>query len=201
MIYIIYKNIQIFFLFFFYLQKILTLGEETINTSVFVQMDAEHVFLMSETLSKFVLVGEPDTTVVSSPPAKTLKLALFGSLNRKFKYDIRVHVVDDNGVTLEVSIDIVALRFMGQLYKRFRFFFFLYPQRLKHQERSISGGVMLDKPKSVCFQEGGGNLVVTVDDIGANWRSKPQDNYKVSVYYINYNTLCGGFSQCVMYRT
>lgn len=85
------------------MQKILTLGEETINTSVFVQMDAEHVFLMSETLSKFVLVGEPDTTVVSCPPAKTLKLALFGSLNRKFKYDIRVHVVDDNGVALEVS--------------------------------------------------------------------------------------------------
>lgn len=66
-------------------------------------MDAEHVFLMSETLTKFVLVGEPDRTVVSSPPAKTMKLALFGSLNRKFKYDIRVHVVDDNGVTLEVS--------------------------------------------------------------------------------------------------
>lgn len=81
----------------------LTLGEETINTSVFVQMDAENVFLMSETLSKFVLVGEPDATVVSTPPAKTLKLALFGSLNRKFKYDIRVHVVDDNGVALEVS--------------------------------------------------------------------------------------------------
>jgi hypothetical protein len=39
---------------------------------------------------------------------------------------------------------------------------------------------MLDKSKSICFQEGGGNLVVTVDDIGANWRSKPQDNYKVS---------------------
>lgn len=39
---------------------------------------------------------------------------------------------------------------------------------------------MLDKPKSMSFQEGGGNLVVTVDDIGANWRSKPQDNYKVS---------------------
>ncbi|XP_025202443.1 netrin receptor UNC5C isoform X1 [Melanaphis sacchari] len=132
-------------------KKILTLGEETINTSVFVQMDAEHVYLMSETMSKFVLVGEPDATVVSSPPAKTLKVALFGSLNRKFKYDIRVHVVDDNGVALE---------------------------RLKHHERSVSGGVMLDKSKSICFQEGGGNLVVTIDDIGANWRSKPQDNYK-----------------------
>lgn len=65
-------------------------------------MDAEHVYLMSETLSKFVLIGEPDSTVVSTPPAKTLKLALFGSLNRKFKYDVRVHVVDDNGVDLEV---------------------------------------------------------------------------------------------------
>lgn len=53
-------------------------------------------------------------------------------------------------------------------------------QRLKHQERSVSGGVMLDKSKSICFQDGGGNLVITVDDIGSNWRSKPQDNYKVS---------------------
>lgn len=86
-------------------QKILTLGEETINTSVFVQMDAEHVYLMSETLSKFVLIGESDASAVvnGGPPAKTLKLVLFGSLNRKFKYDIRVHVVDDNGVALEVS--------------------------------------------------------------------------------------------------
>lgn len=57
----------------------------------------------------------------------------------------------------------------------------MYVQRLKHQERSVSGGVMLDKPKSMCFQEGGGNLVITVDDIGSNWRSKPQDNYKVSI--------------------
>lgn len=89
--------------FVFCSQKILSLGEETINTSVFVQMDAEHVYLMCETLSKFVLVGEPDASVVSSPPAKTLKLALFGSLNRKFKYDVRVHVVEDNGVALEVS--------------------------------------------------------------------------------------------------
>jgi hypothetical protein len=39
---------------------------------------------------------------------------------------------------------------------------------------------MLDKPKMMYFQEGGGNLVVTIDDIGANWKSKPQDNYKVS---------------------
>lgn len=91
-------------MFDFRSQKILTLGEETINTPVFVQMDAEHVYLMSETLSKFVLVGEPDPSVVNSPPAKTLKLALFGSLNRKFKYDIRVHVVDDTGVDLEVRV-------------------------------------------------------------------------------------------------
>lgn len=75
-------------------------------------MDAEHVYLMSETLSKFVLVGEPDTTVISSPPAKTLKVALFGSLNRKFKYDIRVHVVDDNGVALEVRT-YMAYRYMA----------------------------------------------------------------------------------------
>lgn len=39
---------------------------------------------------------------------------------------------------------------------------------------------MLDKTKTMYFQEGGGNLVVTIDDIGANWKSKPQDNYKVS---------------------
>lgn len=142
-------------------------------------MDAEHVFLMSETLSKFVLVGEPDITVVSSPPAKTLRLALFGSLNRKFKYDIRVHVVDDNGVALEVSKTSSLQVFRTNLFSIF--LWILCTQRLKHHERSVSGGVMLDKPKSMCFQEGGGNLVVTVDDIGTNWKSKPQDNYKVSI--------------------
>ncbi|XP_050539925.1 netrin receptor UNC5C isoform X2 [Daktulosphaira vitifoliae] len=136
-------------------KKILTLGEETINTSVFVQMDATQVFIMSESLSMFVLVGEPDMSIANNPPAKMLKLALFGSLNRKFKYDIRVHVVEDNGVALE---------------------------RLKQQERSTSGGVLLDKPKALCFQSGGGNLVITMDDIGTNWKSKPQDNYKEISY-------------------
>lgn len=63
----------------------------------------------------------------------------------------------------------------------------VYLQRLKHQERSGGGGVMLDKSKSICFQEGGGNLVITMDDIGTNWRSKPQDNYKVSGILNIYN--------------
>lgn len=42
------------------------------------------------------------------------------------------------------------------------------------------GGCLVDKPKILLFQDGGGNLCLSLEDIGPGWRSKPQAEYQVS---------------------
>ena len=41
------------------------------------------------------------------------------------------------------------------------------------------GGRLLDKPKQIPFQDGGHNLCLTIEDLGAGWRSKLAANYQV----------------------
>lgn len=41
------------------------------------------------------------------------------------------------------------------------------------------GGCLVDKPKVLLFQDGGGNLCLSLEDIGPGWRSKPQAEYQV----------------------
>lgn len=40
-------------------RKIIAIGEETINTPVFVQLEPQHVYIMTEQLGRFVVVAEP----------------------------------------------------------------------------------------------------------------------------------------------
>ena len=42
------------------------------------------------------------------------------------------------------------------------------------------GGRLLDKPKQIPFQDGGHNLCLTIEDLGAGWRSKLAANYQVA---------------------
>ena len=42
------------------------------------------------------------------------------------------------------------------------------------------GGRLLDKPKQIPFQDGGHNLCLTIEDLGAGWRSKLAANYQVN---------------------
>lgn len=94
----------------FVLQKIVTLGQETINTTVFTQVDASQMFLMVEQLTRLVLVGEPSKTSSSvgtrSGCVKQLRLAIFTpSLSRTpphADYSVRVYALEDNMAALEV---------------------------------------------------------------------------------------------------
>ncbi len=42
------------------------------------------------------------------------------------------------------------------------------------------GGRLLDKPKQILFQYGGGNLCLTIEELSPGWRSKLAANYQVS---------------------
>lgn len=89
------------------MQKVVTLGEETINTPVFTQLDSNQVYLVTEQLTRFVLVGEA-TNLMSARPVKLLRLACFApppTLNpQPIDYSVRVYALEDNAAALEVIV-------------------------------------------------------------------------------------------------
>lgn len=133
--------------------KMVTLGEETINTPVFTQLDSGQVYLVTEQLTRFVLVGEPGNSCLGRV-VKILRLAVFApppSLNHQpLDYSVRVYALEDTVATLEGVIKM---------------------------ERKL-GGCLMDKPKSLLYQDGGSNLCLSLEDIGPGWRSKPQADYQ-----------------------
>ncbi|CAB3244264.1 unnamed protein product [Arctia plantaginis] len=73
-------------------RKVLTLGQETPGSPLFAQVDPSKVYLVSEFLSDFVLVGRS----FSGLDAKLLKLALF--ISKKMDdsyYSLKIHVFND----------------------------------------------------------------------------------------------------------
>lgn len=47
------------------------------------------------------------------------------------------------------------------------------------------GGVLLDKTKTILFQDTSAPLILTLEDIGAGWKTKPQsDNVEIPFHHI-----------------
>jgi leucine-rich repeat transmembrane protein FLRT len=44
------------------------------------------------------------------------------------------------------------------------------------------GGCLMDKPKTMLFQDGGTSLCLSMEDIGPGWKSKPQADYQVCIH-------------------
>ncbi|XP_053392555.1 netrin receptor UNC5C-like isoform X2 [Mercenaria mercenaria] len=129
-------------------QLAVTLGQETINTQIYTQIDATHCHLMTEFLQRYALIGEP---VAQGRAVKILRLAAFApSLPPSMDFSIRVYVVEDTPDALEGVMQV---------------------------ERRL-GGRLLDKPKQIPFQDGGHNLCLTIEDLGNGWRSKLAANYQ-----------------------
>lgn len=87
-------------------QKLTTVGEETVDSSVFMQMDSNQVFLVTDRLNKFALIGE--SHLLGKKAVKTLRLVAFSQAQANNpsatnEYTIRVHVLDDTMAALEVS--------------------------------------------------------------------------------------------------
>lgn len=78
-----------------------TLGEETINTTMFTQLDNGQVYLVTDSLMRFCLVGESQPT---GRAVKQLRLAVFGpQLSQALDYNVRVYTVEDTSAALQVS--------------------------------------------------------------------------------------------------
>ncbi|OXA43430.1 Netrin receptor UNC5C [Folsomia candida] len=127
-------------------KKLATVGEETMDTPVFLQMDSNQVYLVTDHLSKFALIGE---STLGRKAVKTLRLVAFSQAQvnnptTTNEYTIRVYVLDDTTAALE---------------------------RVMSREKGL-GGKVLDKPRSLLFQDGGENLCISLEDIGTGWKCK-----------------------------
>ncbi|CAG7819280.1 unnamed protein product, partial [Allacma fusca] len=66
------------------------------------------------------------------------------------EYSIRIYILDDTIAALE---------------------------RVMSQEKRL-GGKVLDKPRTLLFQDGGENLCISLEDVGSGWRCKSQGSYQ-----------------------
>lgn len=62
-------------------------------------------------------------------------------------------------------------------YFMYEMFSFVILQRVMSREKGL--GKVLDKPRSLLFQDGGENLCISLEDIGTGWKCK--GSYQVSL--------------------
>lgn len=85
------------------LQKTVTLGQETINTPLYAQLDPNHCHIMTEQLQRYAVIGQ---SVPGSRAIKVLRLAAFAPATPpSMDYNIRVYVIEDTQDALEVIIN------------------------------------------------------------------------------------------------
>jgi len=88
-------------------QKLATVGEETSQSSVFVQLEANHAHIVTDKLDKFAVVGRSEK---GSHAVKTLRLAAFAQTSSHSELGVRVYVVLDTVAAFQVrSFKIIRL--------------------------------------------------------------------------------------------
>ncbi|XP_026751086.2 netrin receptor UNC5C-like isoform X2 [Galleria mellonella] len=145
-------------------RKVVGLGQETINTPVFTQLDNDKIYLVTDMLSTFVLVGES----FNGKAVKALQLAIYApsSINESCtEYSIRLYVFEDTPCA---------------------------PYYCQEQEKKL-GGVLLERAKTLLFQDGGSNLCLNLEHVSPGWKPKPGIGYQEipfnHVWTSNYNAL------------
>lgn len=141
-------------------RKIVTLGEETINTPAYVQMDEKYAYVMTEFLGRFALIGESLSSGMGA--VKRLKLFLFGpSVQPNSDCNIRVYVIEDFPSSKEYCISL----------------------------ESRLGGTFLGQSAPLTFQDNGQDLNLTLKCIGG-WRSKAgAESQKIPFSHVWNNSL------------
>ncbi|KAB0797257.1 hypothetical protein PPYR_08251 [Photinus pyralis] len=130
-------------------QTAVTLGQETINTEVFCQLDNDALYLVTDSLSRYVAVGHS----VNGFAVKRLKLAVFAPklcFQSSADYSVRVYVLEDTDSSMETVFG---------------------------QEKRL-GGFLMDEPRVIHLQDGGNNLCLTVEGISEGWKAKPSSDYQ-----------------------
>ncbi|XP_006617943.1 netrin receptor UNC5C-like isoform X6 [Apis florea] len=128
--------------------RVLTLGNETINTPLFTQLDHAEAFIVTEQLRGYVLAGQSCENVIAT---KRLRVALFAS--QAGQCCVRVYAVEDTKAAMKAIVD---------------------------RESQIRG-YLLDKPRTLLFQDNGESLCVSLEEVGNEWQSKsPTERQEIS---------------------
>ena len=92
-------------------QPLTTVGEETLNTPVYVQVDSTRCHVMCDVTARYALIGQP--CAGASRVAKLLRVAAFAPATCPSvapDYNLRVYCVDD-------TVDAVQVRYNSQITK------------------------------------------------------------------------------------
>ena len=136
-------------------KKVVTIGEETINTPAYFQIDGTHAYIMTEMLGRYVIVGE--STEASLGAVKRLKLFLFGpSVPPLADCNIRVYILEDYPTSKDHCVAM---------------------------ERKL-GGALLGQSSVLAFQDNNQDLNLGIKCLGG-WRPKPStDSQKIPFSHV-----------------
>uniref|UniRef100_A0A182P3D2 Netrin receptor UNC5 n=1 Tax=Anopheles epiroticus TaxID=199890 RepID=A0A182P3D2_9DIPT len=143
--------------------KVVTIGEETLNTPALVQIDKRHAYVLTETFGKYVLVGESATDLQERVACKKLRLFICGPATVPEFSDVslRIYVVEDNPGAEE---------------------------RCRHCEQEI-GGVLLGRSTVLHFADTGAGLAIDMQCVGG-WRTKSSSERQTIPFAHVWNSNC-----------
>ncbi|CAL4058639.1 unnamed protein product, partial [Meganyctiphanes norvegica] len=129
-------------------ERIITIGEERVDTPIFTQLDGSQVHMMMETLHQLVLIGESAGSNAAVKQVKVVAAAPPPSPDGTLQ--VTLHVMQDTQA---------AMHGVSQAEKQ-------------------RGAALLDKPKTLMLQDCGANVCLTLDDVGPGWRNKSGNHYQ-----------------------
>jgi len=120
-------------------RNLVTLGQETINSPCYAQLDLNMCHLVTESLTAFALIGQSSHT---TPSFKALRIAAFAQeFPQGSDLTVRLYCLQDTDH---------AVKFVTETERQF-------------------GGRLLDKPVSTLLQYGGKNLRLKLERLGEGW--------------------------------